>query len=123
MTKTLRKVIALAITAKRTPAGSVRVRAAAPRTEVAAAPVPAAMPERSLGSDNSMLMPALSSTCWDAAVRPALQPVDQKNDQERGDQHHHRDRGRVGIAELGQPDHDQERRDLRDVRQIASDED
>jgi hypothetical protein len=58
-----------------------------------------------------------------ANLRPALQPVDRKDDQERGDQHHHRNGGRVGVAEFGQPDHDQKRRDLGDVRQVAGNED
>ena len=46
-------------------------------------------------------------------MRPTLQPVHGKDDDERHDEHDDRDRGRVGIAVFGQPDHDQERRDLR----------
>ena len=58
-----------------------------------------------------------------AGFRPALQRVDEEQQQERRDQHHGRDRGRVRVAEFLQPDDDQQRRDLRHVRQVAGDED
>src|SRR5712691_4736369 len=58
-----------------------------------------------------------------AAGRPALQAVDQEQDDEGGDEHDHRDRGGVRGLELLQLDDDEQRRDLRHVGQITGNED
>src|SRR5450631_170311 len=140
-TNTPRKVRAMAMTAMRTPRGSVRKLSRAapleestaleegsneglgsidgpdPRTGIADAirPLPSGAVNRVRCSDVSRLIKQSLLRGY-AALRPALQPVDHKDNQERHDQHDHRDRGGVGIAELGEPDHDQERSDLGDVR-------
>src|SRR6185503_1501261 len=58
-----------------------------------------------------------------AGLRPALQAIDDKDDQERSQQHDDRDRRCIRITKFRKPDDDQERRDLRHVRQVAGDED
>src|ERR1700760_1503122 len=50
---------------------------------------------------------------------PRLDEVDREQDDEGERQHDHRDRGSAAIVELLELDHDQDRRDLRDIRQVA----
>ena len=48
-----------------------------------------------------------------SGLRPTLQAIDREDDQERRHQHDDGNRRRIGVAELGKPDHDQQRRDFR----------
>src|SRR5687767_12356245 len=52
-----------------------------------------------------------------------LQRTDEQQQRERQCEHDGRDHGRTAIIELFQPDHDQERRDLRYKRQVPRHED
>jgi hypothetical protein len=61
--------------------------------------------------------------CLPAPPRPGLQPVDAKQQRERHDEHHGRNRRRAGVVVLLELRHDEERRDLRFERQVAGYED
>ncbi len=120
-TKTERNRMAAEMMTMRTAFGSVR---RLPRAAAACA--------RAFASDR-----AIETECVDlhrhrirpqcaAGTRSCAQRcsrLTREDDDEGHDEHDHRDGGRVGITEFGQPDHDQERRDLGDVGQIARDED
>ena len=54
---------------------------------------------------------------------PRLQEIDREEDEERAYEHGEPDGGGARVVELFEPDDDQERRDLRDHRDVAGDED
>src|SRR5512147_3221799 len=64
-----------------------------------------------------------SSASAAALLVPALQPVDDEQHAEAGDQYDRRDRRRSGVVVLLELDDDQQRCDLRHHRQVAGDED
>src|SRR5262245_49179494 len=111
-TKTVRNRIAVEMIAIRTTFGSLRrfSRAAAACARAFASG------EESETESASCIVICPTSMHRDPVLRPALQAVDGEDDDERRNEHHDRDRGRIGIAEFREPDHDQERRDLGDVR-------
>src|SRR5512132_3643292 len=64
-----------------------------------------------------------SSASAAAPLVPALQPVDDEQHAESGDQYDRGDRRSSGVVVLLELDDDQQRRDLRHHRQVAGDED
>src|SRR5438445_7791252 len=118
-TKTVRNKIARVMMAMRTAFGSVR------RLSRAAAACARAFASGEESGTESAICIVIASPSMhrDPVLRPALQPVHREDDDEGHDKHDDRDGRRVGIAEFGQPDHNQQWRNLGDVRQIARDED
>src|SRR5262249_22207116 len=106
-TNTVRKSSAAVIMAMRTAFGSVRRFSRA----TAACARALASGDESDTESASCIVIFPSSMRRNPVLRPVLQPVDGEDDDERHNQHHDRDRGRIGIAEFGEPDHDQQRRD------------
>src|ERR1700681_1037619 len=63
------------------------------------------------------------SVIADSRADPGLQEVDEEKESEGDHQHGRRHGSRAGVVELLQADDDEERRDLRDVGDVAGDED